>query len=53
MAKREFPEGEIPITIHVSEKLYNELKVGAEKAKKEIPKFIVDVLFDCDVADVE
>lgn len=45
--------GDILIELRVSEKLYNEIKIGAEKAGKEIPDFIGSVLFDCDLADKE
>lgn len=51
MVKREFPEGDIPIIIHVSEELNNKLKIGAEKVKKEMSAFICSILFDVDVTD--
>lgn len=43
----------VKITIEVSDKLYNELKIAAERDGKTIEEFIPDVLFDIDVADME
>jgi len=41
------------ITIEVSDKLYNELKIASEKDGKTIEEFIPWVLFEIDVADME
>lgn len=43
----------VKITIEVSDKLYNELKIASERDGKTIEEFIPDVLFDIDVADME
>ncbi len=41
------------ITIEVSDKLYNELKIASERRDKTIEEYIPWVLFEIDVADME